>query len=106
MPENLKPRQSAVRILSRVLNEQKTVDAAIFEEKDYSSYSDSDRHFIKLLILTTLRRLGQIDTVLNRALQKPLPQKQQVIHQILRLALAQYLFLNVPPYAVLILPYL
>ena len=49
MPENLKPRQSAVRILSRVLNDQKTVDAAIFEEKDYTSYSDSDRHFIKLL---------------------------------------------------------
>ena len=101
MPENLKPRQSAVRILSRVLNDQKTVDAAICEEKDYPSYSDSDRHFIKLLILTTLRRLGQIDTVLRGALQKPLPQKQQVIHQILRLALAQYLFLNVPPYAVL-----
>ena len=101
MPENLKPRQSAVRILSRVLNDKKTVDAAIFEEKDYSSYADSDRHFIKLLVLTTLRRLGQIDTVLDKALQKPLPQKQQIIRQILRLALAQYLFLDVPPYAVL-----
>ena len=101
MPENLKPRQSAVRILSRVLNDQKTVDAAIFEEKDYTSYSDSDRHFIKLLILTALRRLGQIDIVLNKALQKPLPQKQQIILQILRLGLVQYLFLDIPAYAVL-----
>ena len=101
MPENLKPRQSAVRILSRVLTEGQTVDSAISDEKDYLSYSDSDRHFIRLLILTTLRRLGQIDAVLNQALQKPLPSKQQIIHQILRLGLAQYLFLDTPAYAAL-----
>ena len=100
MPESLKPRQSAVRILMRVLNEGKTLPAAIGEEKDFLGYSDSDKNFIRLLILTTLRRLGQIDGVMGKLLVRPLPKKQQVVRQILRLGIAQALFLKTPAYAV------
>ena len=100
MSENLKPRQSAVRILARVLADGQTVDDAILMEKDYVSYTDSDRQFIRMLILTTLRRLGQIDGVLARLLKRPLPRKQQTVQNILRLAVAQKLFLQTPDYAV------
>ena len=100
MPESLKPRQSAVRILDRVLNKGLTVDMAIEIENDYPTYSDSDRHFITLLILTTLRRLGQIDGALARVLKRPLPRKQQTVQHILRLSVAQSLFLKTPAYAV------
>ena len=99
MRENLKPRQSAVRILSRVLTDGYTLDGAIALENDYADYADSDRHFIRLLILTTLRRLGQIDGVLAKVLKRPLPRKQKTVLMILRLALAQGLFLNTPDYA-------
>ncbi|MBR6411759.1 MAG: RsmB/NOP family class I SAM-dependent RNA methyltransferase [Alphaproteobacteria bacterium] len=100
MAESLKPRQSAVRILTRVLNEGKTVIGAVSEENDFAEYADSDRNFIRLLILTTLRRLGQIDGVLAKLLKRPLPKKQQTVRQILRLGIAQALFLKTPPYAV------
>ena len=100
MAENLRPRQSAVRILIRVLADGQTVDKAIETEKDYETYSESDRHFIRLLILTTLRRMGQIDGVLNKLLKHPLPAKQRTVLMILRLAIAQSLFLKTPDYAV------
>lgn len=100
MAETLKPRQSAVRILMRVLNEGKTVPMAISDEKDFDSYDDSDRNFVRLLILTTLRHLGQIDGVLEKLLKRPLPKKQQTVRQILRLGIAQGIFLKTPAYAV------
>ena len=99
MRENLRPRQSAVRILSRILEEGYTIDGAIGLENDYMDYADSDRHFIRLLVLTTLRRLGQIDSVLAKVLKRPLPRKQKTVQMILRLAVAQGLFLKTPGYA-------
>ena len=100
MAESLKPRQSAVRILARVLNEGKTVAGAILEEKDFADFTDSDKNFVRLLILSTLRRLGQIDGVLAKLLKRPMPKKQQTVRQILRLGIAQGLFLKTPSYAV------
>ena len=100
MSENLKPRQSAVRILARVLADGLTVDKAIDMEQVYPTYSESDQHFIRLLVLTTLRRLGQIDGVLKHLLDRPLPGKQKTVLMILRLAIAQFLFLKTPGYAV------
>lgn len=100
MAETLKPRQSAVRILGRVLNEEKTVIGAISEEKDFEGFTDSDKNFVRLLILTTLRRMGQIDGVLAKLLKRPLTKKQQTVGLILRLGVAQALFLKTPSYAV------
>ena len=67
--------------------------------KKYKDFSDSDRHFIKLLLLTTLRRLGQIDSILKKVIKKPLGKKEQTVQNILRLAVAQGLFLKTPDYA-------
>ena len=99
MRENLKPRQSAVRILSRILENGYTIDGAVALENDYADYTDSDRHFVRLLVLTTLRRLGQIDGVLAKVLKRPLPRKQKTVQMILRLAVAQGVFLKTPGYA-------
>ena len=49
MAESLKPRQSAVRILMRVLNEGQTVPVAVSAEKDFEKYTDSDQNFVRLL---------------------------------------------------------
>jgi 16S rRNA (cytosine967-C5)-methyltransferase len=70
MSDTLAPRQSAVRILTSVLSCGETLDSAILKDKKYKDFSDSDRHFIKLLLLTTLRRLGQIDGILKKVIKK------------------------------------
>lgn len=99
MPDTLAPRQSAVRILTTVLVNNKTLDSVILADKNYQTFSESDRHFIKLLLLTTLRHLGQIDGVLKKVIPKPIGKKNQTVQNILRLSVAQGLFLNTPDYA-------
>lgn len=99
MPDTLAPRQSAVRILTTVLASDKTLDNAVSADKNYQTFTESDRHFIKLLLLTTLRHMGQIDGVLKKVIQKPIGKKNQTVQNILRLSVAQGLFLNTPDYA-------
>jgi 16S rRNA (cytosine967-C5)-methyltransferase len=56
-----------------------------------------DRAFARLLITTTLRRLGQIDDVLRAFVARP-PASPRA-QNLLRLGVAQLLFLDTPPHA-------
>jgi 16S rRNA (cytosine967-C5)-methyltransferase len=46
-----------------------------------------------------LRRLGQIDALIGECLNTPLAPRAAVIHDVLRLGIAQLLFLRTPPHA-------
>lgn len=59
-----------------------------------------DRGFVRMLVATTLRRLGQIDMVINHFLDKPMPAKLAPVRDIMRLGAAQILFLDTPGHAV------
>ncbi len=58
-----------------------------------------DRGFTRLIASTTLRRLGQIDCVIRICLNRPLPDSANTVQDILRLAGAEILFLDIAPYA-------
>ncbi len=58
-----------------------------------------DRAFARLLAATVLRRLGQIDALIADCLNTPLAPRAAIIHDILRLGIAQLLFLRTPPHA-------
>jgi 16S rRNA (cytosine967-C5)-methyltransferase len=58
-----------------------------------------DRGFARLLVATTLRRLGQIDRIVDGCLDKPLPRRAAAVRQLLRLGICQLLFLGTPPHA-------
>ena len=53
----------------------------------------------RLLVATTLRRLGQIDRIIDGCLDKPLPRRAAAVRQLLRLGICQLLFLDTPPHA-------
>ena len=59
-----------------------------------------DRAFARLLVVTVLRRLGQIDDAIGRCLDKPLNRSAQPALNALRLAAAQAMFLGTPAHAV------
>jgi len=61
--------------------------------------SGRDRAFARLLVATTLRRLGQIDALIALCLSTPLAPRAAAVHDILRLGTAQLLFLRTPPHA-------
>jgi 16S rRNA (cytosine967-C5)-methyltransferase len=64
--------------------------------------SARDRAFARLLLLTVLRRLGQLDDLIDRRLDKPLlggAKAGRTARNILRLGAAQLVFLKTPPHA-------
>ena len=63
------------------------------------SLTGRDRAFARLLAATLLRRLGQIDALLDHCLQRPLKARQSELKNLLRLGAAQLLFLDTPPHA-------
>ena len=56
-----------------------------------------DRAFARALAATVLRRLGQLDALIADTLDRPLPRKAVAVRDVLRLGLAQLLFLGTPP---------
>lgn len=87
-------RAAALALLDGVLRKHRSVDDA-FEARTQGLES-RDRAFARLLVATTLRRLGQIDAVLKDFVSK---KPADPVIDILRLGAAQLLFLGTPPHA-------
>ena len=64
-----------------------------------ASLEARDRAFIRQMVATTLRRLGQIDAVIAHFLDRPLAANRARADDILRLAAAQILFMRTPAHA-------
>jgi|SRR5580658_16426 16S rRNA (cytosine967-C5)-methyltransferase len=89
----------AIDLLGAVLRRRRPLDDAIEEAADLSSLSVRDRAFARLLVATVLRRLGQIDALIAHCLATPLPPRAAQVHDMLRLGIAQLLFLRTPAHA-------
>ena len=64
------------------------------EAKHFAGMDPRDRAFARLMVLTTLRRRGQIDNAIAKCLDHPLAPKYRKEREILRLGAAQLLFLG------------
>ncbi len=98
MTDDLAPRALAVDLLSAVLRRQRPLDDVFDARIAGSALEGRDRGFVRLLVATTLRRLGQIDALIALMLNRPGTLKPPV-HDLLRLGVAQLLFLGTPPHA-------
>ncbi|MEX2642346.1 MAG: transcription antitermination factor NusB [Acetobacterales bacterium] len=94
-------RRAAAGLLDAVLKGCRPLDEVIGAEPAMAALDARDRAFARLLAATTLRRLGEIDALLDRCLEKPLPARAAVARQAMRLGLSQLLFLNTPAHAAL-----
>lgn len=92
-------RAAARSLLAAVLDRRRTLDEAIDGEPAFDRLAVRDRAFARLIATTTLRRLGQIDAVLERLLDRPLPPRAALARDALRIGVAQLLFLDTPPHA-------
>ncbi|MEI9902411.1 MAG: transcription antitermination factor NusB [Hyphomicrobium sp.] len=95
----LQAREAAVRLLTAVLGGGHSLDGALAKEFQSSALEPRDRALARLIATTVLRRLGQLEALLNSYLEKPLPKKQGALWQILLSGAAQLLFLDTPPHA-------
>ncbi len=63
-------------------------------DRRFARLADRDRAFARNLVSTTLRRLGQIDAIVDGLLDRPLPRSAAAARNALRLGACQLLFLN------------
>lgn len=93
------PRVVVLDLLDAVLAKKRLLDEALDTDPRLSHLAPRDRAFVRLLAATTLRRLGQIDDLVGRCLERGLPAKAERARNMLRLGAAQLLFLDTPPHA-------
>ncbi len=94
-------RAVSLQILQTVLDKKQPLDQAFDNSNGFLALEDArDRGFVKMLVTTTIRRLGQIDDLVRRSLTK---QGQDIspplLHHLLRLGTCQLVFMDVPNYA-------
>lgn len=89
----------ALDLLRTVLTTRKPLDDALAVHEGLKRLSQRDRGFARLVLATTLRRLGQIDALIAECVDKPLPKSGETSRDILRLAATEILFLGVAHHA-------
>jgi len=95
--EILFPRLVALNALFEVIGKKQNLDDVF--DKQTNTLSAQDKAFVRMLVTTCLRRCGQIDKILNTLIEKPLPNKAKKVTDILRLAICQIEWMEVPPHA-------
>ncbi|MBN9085367.1 MAG: RsmB/NOP family class I SAM-dependent RNA methyltransferase [Reyranella sp.] len=92
-------RRIALDVLEACLDKGQPLDDALARHPGFPALDPRDRAFVRLLLATALRRLGEIDVVLGAMIERRLEGANAIGHQILRLGAAQLLFLGTPAHA-------
>src|SRR5262249_28943332 len=93
------PRQVALDVLVACLDKGQPLDDTLARHPGFPALDPRDRAFVRLLLATTLRRLGEIDAVLGHLVARPPEGANAVGRHALRLGAAQLLFLGTPAHA-------
>ena len=96
--EMLSARQIALDLLHSVLQQKQALDHVIESHEGFNQLPSRDKAFCRMLIATTLRRLGQIDDIIAKAADKP-ARTSPALTNILRIGCAQILFMAVADHA-------
>ena len=92
-------RACALDIFHDVLHHGRAFDEGFAAHAGLRKLDARDRAFVRLLIATALRRMGQIDAVLAACIDREVPARHAIVRDILRLGCAQLLFLKTPAHA-------
>lgn len=92
-------RQAAAEVLIAVLDKGRALDEALAETQSFVILEGRDRAFARAMTAAALRRLGGIDAVLARFLQRPLPESALHGRALLRIGAAQILVMGTPAHA-------
>jgi 16S rRNA (cytosine967-C5)-methyltransferase len=95
----LSARLAAAELLIGVLDHGRALEDALDSTPSFNALEGRDRAFARALATATLRRLGAIDAVLSRFLQRPLPESALHGRALLRIGAAQVLVLGTPAHA-------
>jgi len=92
-------RSGAAEALIAVLTRGATLESALERHCAAKNLSSRDTAFARNLVLTTLRRLGEIEAAIASCLERPLPKGALHARVALHLGVCQILFLRTPAHA-------
>ena len=92
-------RRVALDLLDAVLLKKQPLDSAIAGHKGFAALESRDKAFARLLTVSVLRHLGDIDRALGALLKRPIQPGAARVMNALRLGAAQRLLLDTPPHA-------
>ena len=79
--------------------QEKSVESQLLSNKNYIKLDERDKAFVHLLVLTALRRNGQIENVVSSFVKRKF-KKNQILSYIIKIAVAQILYLDIPNYSI------
>ena len=93
------PRLVALDALVACLEDRRPLDRVLERDRRFGRLDSRDRALVHTVTMETCRRLGQIDALIAASLERPLPARARAARAILRLGVAQLLFLGFAPHA-------
>ncbi len=95
----LPSRQVALDLLVAVLEGGQPLSGALEGLGSFATLAERDRAFVRHLVSTALRRLGQINAVIAACIDRPPRGRARAILPLLQLGICQLLFLKTPAHA-------
>ncbi len=95
----LEARKITLELLSQILDRKTALDIALDRSGEFAELDARDRGFVRMLLTTTIRRLGQIDDLIAFAQNRPDALRTPAVRNILRLGVTQLFFMEVPDHA-------
>jgi 16S rRNA (cytosine967-C5)-methyltransferase len=94
----LAARAAALSVLESVLGQKQALDQALDADPLFKALPSRDKAFCRMAVSTCLRRLGQVDDLIEKAQERETP-KNITLLNILRLGITQIMFMDVPDHA-------
>jgi 16S rRNA (cytosine967-C5)-methyltransferase len=95
----LAARQCATRLLGAVIEKHTSLDGLTDNNNGHPQYmalEDRDRALVRAILGAALRNRGTIETAIGQMIDRPLPDNAVALRQLLHVAAAQILYLDVP----------
>ncbi len=92
-------RVAAAELLVAVMDHGRPLDDALSETPSFNALEGRDRAFARALVTAGLRRLGGLNAVLSRFLDRPLPESATLARALLHIGATQLLVLGTPAHA-------
>jgi 16S rRNA (cytosine967-C5)-methyltransferase len=89
----------AALALARVRDTRTPLEDSLEQAPGFAALEPRDRAFARMLAATALRRTGEIDAVIARLVERPLPAEARAVTDILAFGIVQLLYLDTPAHA-------
>ena len=95
-----KSREISLLLLEEILNKEVHTYIAVNKRKlILDTLDEIDKKFTFNLLMTVIRRLGHIDLIIDKFIDRPIKKSNIIVKNILRIGIAQIIFLNTPDHA-------